>query len=235
MARPCSVGGCDKDAHARGLCPAHYQRKRVAGDVQADTPLRPTYGKVNCSVDGCSQPRRKRSWCASHYAQWQRTGNVKPFRYKWSSCGTCAVCGKATGAVAELRKYCGWACASLAGKHRGAVPMTFICAHCERELPLHGAGKNGRRLKSDTKLCARCRQDLRKHGMSVETLVKRDGSACGICKTNVDMTLRWPHPNCASVDHIVPRARGGTNDPANLQLAHMRCNSGKRDRLEVSA
>jgi hypothetical protein len=33
----------------------------------------------------------------------------------------------------------------------------------------------------------------------------------------------------ASIDHIVPRSRGGTNDDGNLQIAHLRCNLLKHD------
>lgn len=42
------------------------------------------------------------------------------------------------------------------------------------------------------------------------------------------MTRRHPDPLAASIDHIVPLAVGGTNDPANLQLSHFRCNWRKR-------
>ncbi|WP_354596069.1 HNH endonuclease signature motif containing protein [Streptomyces sp. JL1001] len=34
---------------------------------------------------------------------------------------------------------------------------------------------------------------------------------------------------CASVDHVVPRALGGTHEPSNLQLAHLYCNQVKSD------
>jgi 5-methylcytosine-specific restriction protein A len=36
--------------------------------------------------------------------------------------------------------------------------------------------------------------------------------------------------NPLSVDHIIPKARGGTNDRDNLQTLCHKCNSGKRDR-----
>jgi hypothetical protein len=35
----CSVDGCDKVAHARGYCPAHYQRVRITGTT-GDRPVR---------------------------------------------------------------------------------------------------------------------------------------------------------------------------------------------------
>lgn len=45
----------------------------------------------------------------------------------------------------------------------------------------------------------------------------RDAYICALCgKGGAD-----------SADHIVPRARGGTHDMANLQAAHSWCNSRK--------
>lgn len=55
---------------------------------------------------------------------------------------------------------------------------------------------------------------------------QRTNLLCGICGQPVD-------PDDASVDHIQPVARGGPHERANYQLAHNRCNSGKRDRLPV--
>lgn len=31
---PCTIEGCDRPNHARGLCPLHYQRLRQTGDVE---------------------------------------------------------------------------------------------------------------------------------------------------------------------------------------------------------
>ena len=35
-----------------------------------------------------------------------------------------------------------------------------------------------------------------------------------------------------TIDHILPRSRGGTDDPSNLQLLCARCNSSKGDRTQ---
>ncbi|MDE2935971.1 MAG: HNH endonuclease signature motif containing protein [Chloroflexota bacterium] len=54
----------------------------------------------------------------------------------------------------------------------------------------------------------------------------QDGQ-CGICGQAID-DLRATH-----VDHIIPRAKGGSDRLTNLQLAHARCNTAKGDRFEV--
>jgi hypothetical protein len=50
---------------------------------------------------------------------------------------------------------------------------------------------------------------------------ERDGWTCQRCGSHHDLT----------VDHIVPRAGGGSDDPSNLQTLCRSCNSSKRDYL----
>lgn len=55
---------------------------------------------------------------------------------------------------------------------------------------------------------------------------------CGICGRPVDKSLKYPDPGSATIDHIIPVDRGGhPSDMANLQLAHLRCNRLKSDKL----
>ena len=54
---------------------------------------------------------------------------------------------------------------------------------------------------------------------------------CGICGQPVDKTLSGRHPLGPTADHRTPLTRGGSLlDPTNLQLAHLRCNSAKKNR-----
>lgn len=62
----------------------------------------------------------------------------------------------------------------------------------------------------------------------------RDGWLCGLCLRPVDRRLSLPHPHAATLDHMTPRAEGGTSDPANLQTAHAICNH-VRGTLPLSA
>lgn len=55
-------------------------------------------------------------------------------------------------------------------------------------------------------------------------VIDRDGLVCGICKKSVELAD-------VQIDHIYPRSRGGSHAFSNLQVAHSRCNSGKRDRV----
>jgi 5-methylcytosine-specific restriction endonuclease McrA len=54
---------------------------------------------------------------------------------------------------------------------------------------------------------------------------------CGICGEPIFKRFKHPHSFSVSIDHKVPLARGGTNALSNLQLAHLACNSRKRDSL----
>ncbi len=58
-------------------------------------------------------------------------------------------------------------------------------------------------------------------------IFERDGWICGICGKRVSQRYRAPHPLSASLDHIIPLARGGTHTRDNVQLAHFICNSYK--------
>ena len=54
-------------------------------------------------------------------------------------------------------------------------------------------------------------------------VLKRARFRCELCGVSADV-------RALEVDHIVPRSRGGTDDPDNLQALCYRCNSMKRDR-----
>lgn len=224
---PCAVDGCDDNARARGWCQFHYTRWKLTGDPAA--PLkRKFYPKgALCAFDGCRHLRRKLQWCSSHYSQWITKGEVGEVRTRYAGY-RCVVCGTKTGIERGFRKYCSARCRKLWTRHDGDVPSSFECVICGGSFPLTDR-TDKRRRNFMTKLCKRCRQDSRKHGVSVFWLAERDGIDCSICHDPVDMTATAPDPMRPSVDHVVPRARGGSNDPSNLALAHLSCNQIKSD------
>lgn len=55
---------------------------------------------------------------------------------------------------------------------------------------------------------------------------------CAICHTYIDLEAPRFAPLSVEVDHIVPRARGGSlYELDNLQLTHSRCNRKKGARM----
>ena len=62
----CSVPGCERRQEARGLCKAHYSRRRRG--LPLATPLR-SYGVKGCSVAGCDRPHSARGLCNYHWKE----------------------------------------------------------------------------------------------------------------------------------------------------------------------
>lgn len=60
-------------------------------------------------------------------------------------------------------------------------------------------------------------------------LYERDGWTCQLCSGPVDPSLHYTDDWSASLDHIIPRSRGGSHDEDNLRLAHRWCNSVRGD------
>lgn len=182
-----------------------------------------------CSVDECDRPVRKRGWCASHYSQWHRTGEVKPFVYTWANEPECLVCGRPNGGY-RSRKFCSNACMRYWHNNGKAIPINPHCARCEVEIDLAEVGRKGQRRRRTVKLCRSCKSQTRTEATPRE-LALRDGPYCQLCGCDVDLTARHPDPMRPSVDHIIPRARGGSDVAENNQLAHLLCNQIKSDRL----
>ena len=55
------------------------------------------------------------------------------------------------------------------------------------------------------------------------------GWCCAICGEQVSKPTRTYDDWGPTLDHIIPRAAGGTDEPSNLRLTHSWCNSMRRD------
>lgn len=82
------------------------------------------------------------------------------------------------------------------------------------------------------KYCPDCRGDYRRWiPIAVRRGVyERDSWVCGICLEHVDEGLIGSgSPWRPSLDHVVPRSEGGSDDPENLRLSHFWCNGVLND------
>lgn len=62
--------------------------------------------------------------------------------------------------------------------------------------------------------------------------IRRLKPSCGICGGDIDYTLPHLDPGEFVVDHIIPLAKGGTDDLDNKQAAHRSCNETKGAKLD---
>lgn len=68
-----------------------------------------------------------------------------------------------------------------------------------------------------------------------DEIFERDGWRCGLCGGMIDRSARWPAPESASLDHMVPLSIGGHHVPDNVQAAHLSCNVRKGNRVSADA
>jgi hypothetical protein len=58
---------------------------------------------------------------------------------------------------------------------------------------------------------------------------RRDGDVCHLCGQPISEYWKWPHL-FPSVDHLIPRSKGGNDYPSNIRISHQTCNKARRDR-----
>jgi len=145
-------------------------------------------------------------------------------------------------------KFCSRECKTLARNEKSRRDILARkqsprqCIQCGGSMPTS--------MRVDAKFCsAECnsaahqlKRKLRNRGKTASDgyvrieIAERDGWSCGICDGPIDRALRYPDPDCLSLDHIVPVSRGGSSEPENLQASHWICNVRRRDsELERSA
>jgi 5-methylcytosine-specific restriction endonuclease McrA len=62
-------------------------------------------------------------------------------------------------------------------------------------------------------------------------IYERHNWICIICGDEIDPTLKFPHLEAATLEHIIPLCRGGTHTIDNVGPAHASCNFIKGDKL----
>lgn len=134
--------------------------------------------------------------------------------------------GPTTAPVASVDRPCMDCGDMMVGVH----PARKRCVECAR---VHNIGKV-MGLYEAAYSTGRVRQAMRWRYELVGYLRERDGDKCALCSKRMrfDVTTgpRGDSDRGATVDHILPRSLDGTNDLANLQLAHWACNRAKNNR-----
>lgn len=98
---------------------------------------------------------------------------------------------------------------------------------------LHHPGKRGPVRKYCTLKCLQSTYNNRRRALLREAFVdpvvpqrifERDNWTCHICENGINRRLHYMHPYSATVDHIIPLAKGGLHSESNVAAAHRYCN-----------
>lgn len=136
------------------------------------------------------------------------------------------------------RKHCSRRCADAAQhRHRPEFATVWprLCAWCERPFIARIKNKRSCSTECGKRLVTR-RKRLRRKGLraqpaiSLSKIYRRDKGRCYLCRQHVSQRFVPPDKRSATLDHVIPLARGGEHSEANVRLAHYGCNSSKGDR-----
>lgn len=227
----CEVLDCNGKSWARSMCGVHYQRWRKHGDPLSDHSRKPQ----TCSIAECGGPVHGYGWCRSHWLRWREHGDPEWQAPRFDVC-------IAEGCQKTPRSVTASLCeAHYMRLHRNGTLEVGQCSVCQEALPrdstlhrrycetcyLDRRRSRGRDYENRRRVAILSREN--EHIDSLE-IYERDGWKCKLCHRKVNPKLSWPHPKSASLDHIIPIAKGGTHLRTNVHLAHLTCNASKRDR-----
>ena len=158
----------------------------------------------------------------------------------------CQVCGVGFMAKRVDARLCSNACGNSQRDRNG---VTCKADQCDRGVRARGlCVMHWKRLRASEIGHAKQPFDgarMRRHyerrtwqrsgeNVTISGLRERDGDNCGICGLVIDFELSGREAMGRTVDHVLPRSKGGAHSWANTQLAHLRCNLSKGAKLPDS-
>lgn len=251
--RTCTMPECDRPHRARGLCASHYNqqhapsrhKKKPTACVVCGTVVEKASGGGRKYGATCSnecrrslQPDRapRTQLPPEHWARWYGQSSAWP-KAGWKPCRYCSTSFPAkSNASLYCSQRCTWRWHDRANGVRIAADILAQpreCTHC-------GASFNHVAINR-THCSDLCRELARKaRGVSLHhgwiskaerlAIYQRDDYTCWLCGDLVDMTANGKTDDWApSLDHVVPRSKGGAHDESNLKTAHRWCNSVRSD------
>lgn len=224
----CKRPGCERPVDSRGLCKGHWRQLFECYPTECEACGK-TYFTTRRNGRACSLECR---WFISPQT-------VKSLPIPWAECRLCGrwfvtharrrYCEPCRGrGVKAVRQRAYSARCRIQRRHDGLArkgrPMVFPCQECGATIDTRGPDDR-RRLFCSPGCGRRFHKRLRRarlKGARVERvglaeIAERDGWRCHLCRRRV-------RPSQATLDHLIPLARGGDHSEANVALAHWVCN-----------
>lgn len=220
----CSVENCKNRPTARGMCSRHWQLWRKHGNPNAGK-YQMKIRKAVTHTDGtrtCSQCERRLPIDNFHKDKRATDG------YR-SKCKECRI-----SLVKKWYKENSERQATKEKIRRRANPEKYA----EKEALRYQKDKDKRLLLATEHSHlrkARKKETKVERGISKKSLMKRDGTKCHYCKKEMDFSTgsgRKFNRDMATIEHLVPLAKGGEHTFANTVLACRFCNISKNAKSE---
>lgn len=197
--------------------------------------------------------RHARIWCSE-------ACRVRHARYGARTDRPCRQCG-APFRAADKQRYCSARCGWLWRSARRPKNADWVagrrslrtvsCIHCSASVDSRASRPICEACRTSQNATRAAAKNARRRGAASENVAprmvfERDGWLCYLCRFRVSRNSSRNDPLRPTLDHVVPIARGGRHEMANLKTAHLFCNTSKgarrvgpgdlRDRvLEVAA
>ena len=189
---------------------ASLKRRAEAGDV--------------CSEDDCFEGTHAKGLCNKHYVRsryWESKALEGPIL------ATCEECGADFEAATKGKRFCSGRCARRARYERVKSGHYGVCSV---DGCLRGRWAKGlcvlhyrREHFPEVERCDRFSQAQR------DAIYSRDGFVCYLCGCTVQTGGDYNADDAATLDHVIPRSKGGSDEDENLRTCCRLCNSLKAD------
>lgn len=210
---PCTMPGCDRTHYAHGVCVTHYRARRRAAGIDAMHSRR-EYTKT---CDCCGLP-----YTTTYRAQ----------RYCDRTCRDIANLLTGQQAAASIIGVAARPPAQAREPQRATeCTLTYgVCRQCGALFAASPAWGKVYCSRACKKRAYRLRlpstlRNARGHRRHALTIHERDHWTCWLCGTPTSPEWTALDPLAPTLDHLIPRVHGGTDDPDNLGTAHAICNS----------
>jgi hypothetical protein len=242
--RTCSLEDCDKPHKGNGYCHTHNALFKRNGTPHRLPPRVP----ATCAVDGCERDERgMQGYCEAHLVRVKRNGadnvtaDIRDLRTRAYEPGTvCEIdgCDKPVESRgwcrAHYKKWFKYGDPTVVRNKRVVISDGCKnCTTCDRVLPLEEFYRNPIHTSGLDYACKDCMAARSNGGITVAELRERDGDLCYLCDRLMSFRrsrIGNYNPRRASIEHVIPRARGGEHTLDNVKLACLRCNIRKNDK-----
>lgn len=236
--KPCTVAGCNNRHLARGLCSTHYnQQYQPDRHARVDVPC--TYCGT-MTTTGKSNSKKRRPVCSEycksalrfppkselptdHWALWYGKTSTWP-KHPLIECGGCGV---RFAPQHPQTTCCSDRCRQYRDTYRaGGTPEHIMatvprqCKDCGTTYSSPYAGQE--RCKPCKRKATRGRWISNKRRF---TLYQRDKFKCHICNKKTNINAHYLDSDYPTLDHLVPRSKGGSDEDYNLATCCRECNT----------